>query len=119
VLDNRLAVWIARVVDVDRLVSIHGAVHDLPWCEREQERVVTLHAGLVVATVGLVVRNALAGVFDDALTFPDPGVGERALPLDSRLTHVEVPGMHVGDLRGRSPYHFRGGLQLASRRLLL
>src|SRR6185312_13798662 len=77
----------------------------------------TLHAGLVVATVGFVVRDALAGVFYYALALANSVAGECALALDSRLSYVEVTGVHVGDLRRRNAHRLCGGL--ARHRLLL
>src|SRR5690606_8300200 len=89
VLDDRLAVRVARVIDETRLVAVARAVDDGLSVDREEEGVVTPHPAFVVAPVRLLVRDALAGIFDDALPLADEAHGEGSGALDGRTAELE------------------------------
>ena len=92
-LDHCLAVGIARVVDEARLVAVHcGVDHDL-LVDREQERVVARHRVVVVAPVGLLVRDALSHrTRNDPRPLANHAKGERPLPLNGGRTELEIRG---------------------------
>jgi YbgC/YbaW family acyl-CoA thioester hydrolase len=88
--DHRLAVRITGVVDVRRLVATDGAVDAGIVIEREEEGVMTVHRGVIVASIGLVVVDALAGVLDDARPLANAPHGEGAPTLDAGASELEV-----------------------------
>src|SRR5881409_138260 len=67
----------------DRGVDDRQPVHG------EKERMVARHAGVVVARVGLGVRDPLARVLDDTRAARDGAGREAAQPLDRGRAHFE------------------------------
>src|SRR5690606_23744437 len=88
--DHGLAVRIAGVIDEARLVPVHGRVYHRAVVEREQEGVAALHLVVIVATVGLRVRDALSHVLDEAGPLPDASGGQGAASLNGRRADLEV-----------------------------
>src|SRR5688500_18974553 len=84
VLDDRLGVRVAGVVDEPRDVPAPPPVDHRVLVEGEEEGVVAPHVPLDVAALTLVGGHALAGVFDDALAPADAARREHAAPLDLR-----------------------------------
>ncbi len=78
------------MIDEPRVVPAGAAVDAGVVVEREQEGVVTIHGVVVVATIGLVVGDALAGVFDDARALADLPDGERSAALNGGATQLEI-----------------------------
>src|SRR5688572_22136389 len=66
ILDDGLAVCVAGVVNVARLVAAHARVDADAVVDDEQECVTIVLALLLVARVRLLVRDAIAEIFDDA-----------------------------------------------------
>ena len=81
-LDHRLTIGITRVVDEARIVASNGGIDDRLVVDDEQERVVSGHLVVVVATVGFVVADTLSRVLDDALPTANQPRRERSPALD-------------------------------------
>src|SRR5687768_3147738 len=87
---DRLAVGSAAVIDEPRVVAIDRGVDHRPLVDAEEERVMPAHSRVVVTAVGLVGRDALAGVLDDSGAFANLARRERPASLDLRLAKLEV-----------------------------
>jgi hypothetical protein len=91
IVDHRLAIRIAAMVDETRIVAIgaavddHGAVHD------EQKCMIVADVFVPVALIGLTVRHAIAQVLDDARALADAAQGERAAAVNARAAHAHHP----------------------------
>ena len=66
VLDDRITVGVARVVDEPRIVAIHGGVDDGVIIYREEIGVMPVPLVVGVPLVGLFRRQPLSGVLDQA-----------------------------------------------------
>src|SRR5204863_4990308 len=64
VVDDRVAIRIARVVDEPRLVAVHGSIDHDVVVNREQIRVMPLVAAVRIPRVGLRRGETLSRVFD-------------------------------------------------------
>src|SRR5690606_37917796 len=71
ILDNRLAVRVAGVVDVLHAAAADARVDHRLVVDLEQERVMTLLRLVVVAAIRFLPRNALTAILADALAGPD------------------------------------------------
>src|SRR5687767_15663300 len=110
--DHRFAVRIAGVVDVARVVPLTVAVDHRLLVECEEESVMPPHRLVVVPPIGLGVRDALPGVFDDSLAGPDSFFCEDTAPLNRRAANLveavffSLPSCHrraaTGELQGES-----------------
>jgi hypothetical protein len=89
VLDDCLAVGIARMVDEARLVASCAAVDDRPLRQGEEVRVMPAHALVIVPLVSLGVRDPLAGVFNDALACTNAPCRERPATLYGGTADLE------------------------------
>src|SRR5512138_1959164 len=87
---DRLAIRRAAVVDEARFVAADGGIDHGVAVDAEQEGVVTAHAAVVVSAVGLVMRDALARILDDARAALDRPEREGAAPLNFRAPKCEV-----------------------------
>jgi hypothetical protein len=70
------------MVEEARLVPIHARVYHGPVVQREEECMVALHRVVIVAAIGLGVRDSLAHVLYQARALPDAAGGERTTSLD-------------------------------------
>ena len=84
VVDHRVAVGIARVIDEARLVPVHRGVDHHVVVDGEEEGVVPLARQLGVARVGFGRGESLARVLDEAHPRRDVAGGEGAEPLHWR-----------------------------------
>src|SRR6201991_4757704 len=101
-LDPRLAVRVAAVVDPARRIAVAVAVDDEALVEGEQEGMAGL-ATVAILLVGLGMGDAIALVFDDLVAGLDGRGGEDAVSVDGGTScgdtsgHREIEG--VGDNR--------------------
>ena len=89
VVDHRVAVRVARVVDEPCLVAADGGVDYHVVVDREKERVVPFSLDVGIARVGLGRSETLAGVFDETYTRRDAAGGECAQALNRRPANLE------------------------------
>src|ERR1700728_5449059 len=89
-LDHRLAVRLAGVIDEARLVAADTRVDDRVLVGDEQERVVVVRCLVIVALVGLGVRDALAQVFEDARATCDRRQYEPPPTMERRVAHLDA-----------------------------
>lgn len=89
VVDHRIAVRVARVVDEPRLVAADRRVDHHVVVDREEEGVVPLTFYVGIACVGFGGREAFAGVFDETRARGYRARGECAESLDRRLANLE------------------------------
>ena len=89
VVDHRIAVRPARVVDEAGLVAIHGGVDDDVVVNREEVSVMHLAWNVGIACVGLGGCQALPAVFDQARAATDAPRGERAAAMNRRVANLE------------------------------
>jgi len=91
VLDYRLTVGIAGMIDQPRIVSVNRTVDDRFLVEREKESVVTLHVLVIVPAVGFLIRDPLARVFDDSLSRTNSSLCKNSATLNFRLPNFIKP----------------------------
>ena len=106
---DRLAVGIARVVDVARVVPLPVPVDDGVLVESEKEGMVPPHLLVLVAAIALVGGDPLAGVFDDALSATDTTRGEDSPALNARPSDL-VQRRSALRSRGQKSWKFQSGL---------
>src|SRR3546814_4817889 len=97
-LQHRLAIGVAAEVDPAGAVAAMVGVDHPVVVEGEQEGVAALDVAADIG-INLLVRPALALVFDDALALADRLQGENAIAVDT--------GLAGGDLAGHSGYSVR------------
>src|SRR6476469_7799527 len=91
VLDHRLTVGIAGMIDQPRIVAVNRAIDDRFLVEREEKSVVTLHVLVIVPAVGFLVRDPLARVFDDSLPRTNSSLRKNSASLNFRLPNFIKP----------------------------
>src|SRR3954464_9268897 len=87
---DRLAVAVARVVEVRRFVAVYRAVDTGLVVDGEEKGMVPPHVRVIVPLVGGAPGDALTEIFDDARALLDVARCERTLPLDLRLPDLEI-----------------------------
>src|ERR1700722_8612626 len=92
VIDQRLAVRVAGMVDEARIVAIDAAVDHHAAIDDEQECVVVANVLVLVAPVGLAVRQPVAEVLDDARALADAAQGEDSAAMHARAAHAHHAG---------------------------
>jgi hypothetical protein len=95
-LDHRLAVRVAGVIDEARLVAIDACIDDGALIHDEQKSVGVAGILVLVAAVGLGVRDALAHVLDDARALADTARGEHTQPVQRRRAHLDERSLVLG-----------------------
>src|SRR5258708_12066424 len=89
-LDQGIAVWVARMVDEPRVVPVHGGVDHDHVVDREQECVMPA-AILRVSRIRLGRRQPLAGIFDQPRPGGDGPGPEPAQPFNCPPAYLETP----------------------------
>src|SRR5678815_1169453 len=89
VVDDRIAVRIARVIDEPRVVAVDGGVDHDVVVDREEKRVVSLINAIGVTGIRGVGCETLAGIFDETRSRWNATRGERAQSLHGRRTNLE------------------------------
>src|SRR6185503_8080700 len=87
VLDDRLAVALALVIDETRVVAADASVDHGLLVHDEQEGVVVALVVVFVALVRRLVRHAIPEVFDHARALTDRRDGEYTAPVHRRIAH--------------------------------
>src|SRR6185295_14505937 len=86
-LDGRLAIRVALVIDEARVVAADAGVDDRALVDDEQERVVVVLVVVLVTLVRFLVRDALAEILVEAFSLLDVAQCECAVTVYGRMTH--------------------------------
>ena len=93
VVDRRVAIRIARVIDESRLVAADGGIDHDVIVDREQERVMTFAVDVGISCVGFGGREPLTRVFDETRPRGNSARSECAEPLNRRRANLEWVGV--------------------------
>ena len=92
-----LAIRIAGMVDVARLIAVDPGIDDGLRIDREQKGVVVLRALLDISRVGLLVADPLAEILDDGRTLANPAQRENPIAVNGRVANLESSaGLCIG-----------------------
>jgi hypothetical protein len=82
---DRFAIGVAGVIDEAGVAAtpLDGAIYHRFLVERKKKGMMALHLRVVVAPIGLVVIDALAGVLDNLRPFPYPASRENSPAVNS------------------------------------
>lgn len=108
--DRDLTISVARVVDETREAAAHASVDHQVLVDLEEEGVTVVVRAILVATVRLGLRDALAGVLDDSRAFRDGATREHPGAVDART--LALDGV---DRKGRGGLRARLGAGLGGR----
>ena len=89
VLDDRLAIAIALVIDEARVVAADGGVDHGVFVDDEQERVIVVLVVIFVTRIGRGVRHAIAEILEDARALGDRRDGEHAAAVHVGIAHFD------------------------------
>src|SRR6185437_3527826 len=88
-LDHRLAVGVAGVIEESRVIAVDTGIDDGPRVDDEEEGMSVVRILALVAPVGLRVRHALAEILDDAGALADAAQGEGAQSVYLGVSNLE------------------------------
>ena len=88
VLDYRLTVRVARMIDQSGIVATTVSVDAGFLVEREQISVVAAHALVVVPAISFLVADSLSGILDNPLTRAYAPLRENTSSLDFRASNL-------------------------------
>ena len=88
-IDQRLAVWVAGVIDEARLVSVRSRIDDGLSIDDEQKRMCVIRTFVLIAAVRLPMRDAFAEILNDARAFADAPAGEHPAAVHPREAYRE------------------------------
>src|ERR1700722_3768297 len=112
VIDQRLAVRVAGMVDEARIIAIDAAVDHHAAIDDEQECVVVANVLVLVAPVSLAVRQPVAQVLDDTRALADAAQGKHTTAMHARAAHAHHAGSR--HYSGYGLFAPRGGRPLAA-----